>query len=109
MGAELPEDLPQQLILPGAPDDPALGLEEVQQLVLEEVGLLPPEDLAELPPVLLPRVDELGRVEHLVVHETEHKPDIQSALVLVPAAGVGLEGLLAVPECSASYFSLSSP
>lgn len=77
-------------------------------MVLEEVDLLPPEDLAQLPPVLLPRVDEFGRIEHFVVHETEHKPDKQSPLVLIPATGIWLESLTLIPECLTSYFSLSS-
>lgn len=94
---ELLEGLEEELILFCLPDGPALDLEDVEQLVLQEVDLLAPEGLADVPPVLLAPVNELNRVNPLIMDETDNKPNIQPPLVLVPPARKCTQRLVLVP------------
>jgi hypothetical protein len=68
MGGGIPKDLAKQFIFPSTPHSSAFSFADIQQLVLEEINFLMPEDVAELAPVLIVGVDELGMVEHLIVH-----------------------------------------
>lgn len=67
-----------------------------------------PEGIADASPVLIVAIEELDRVDGLVVDEADNKPDVQPPLVLVPAVGEDSEGLVLVPTCWRSYLAYSS-
>jgi hypothetical protein len=67
-----------------------------------------PEGVANASPVLVVAIEELDRVDGLVVDEADDKPDVQPPLVLIPAVGEDGEGLVLVSTCRGSYLAYSS-